>query len=162
MDLTKYRIRESIRIAAPPDQVWARVSDISRMGDVSPLCTGCSWDEPATGMAVGAWFAGTNKAGEYEYTTRCQIDAVEPGTSFSFVNNGIDGESPTARWAYEVRPADGGTELTETRELLPTFAEAIRAYDSEADIEQVAAERTAGMVQGVNATLAALKVELEA
>ena len=161
MDLSKYHIRESVRIAAPPEAVWSRITDISRMGDVSPLCVGCEWDDPAIGLAVGSWFAGTNKAGEYEYTTRCQIDALEPGTSFSFVNNGIDGESPSARWGYEVRPADGGTELTETRELLPSFAEAIRAYDNEADIEQVATERTAAMLQGVTATLTALKGELE-
>jgi uncharacterized protein YndB with AHSA1/START domain len=161
MDLTPYEIRESVQIAAPPEKVWDRVSDITRMGDASPLCTGCEWDDPATGMAEGAWFTGTNKAGEYTYATRCQVDTYEPGTSFTFVNHGLDGASPSSRWGYQVRPADGGTELIETRELLPSFADGIKKYDADADVEQVAAERTAAMSQGVTATLAALKAELE-
>jgi carbon monoxide dehydrogenase subunit G len=161
MDLTPFRLRESVTVAAPPEEVWARVSDITRMGEVSPSCTGCEWDDPAAGMAAGVWFTGTNKAGEHTYSTRCEIDSFEPGAAFTFVNHGVDGTSASSRWGYEVAPADGGSELTETWELLPTFASNIQKNHPDVDVQKLAEERRTAMHTGINSTLAALKAELE-
>jgi hypothetical protein len=149
VDLTDLRLRETVTVAAPSETVWARVSDITRMGDASPACTACAWDDPATGMADGAWFTGTNKAGEHTYETRCQIDAFDPGRAFSFTNYGLEGTSPSSRWGYEVAPAAGGAELSETWEILPGFVEHIEA--NYPDFAKA----------GIDATLAALKAELE-
>ena len=48
-------------IAASPDEVWARVSNIERMGDLSPESAGGTWLKGATGPAVGAKFKGDNE-----------------------------------------------------------------------------------------------------
>jgi hypothetical protein len=161
MDLSTYRLRETVPVTAPADAVWARVSDLTRMGDASPSCTGCEWDDPAAGMAADAWFSGTNQAGEHTYVTRCQIDGYEPGSSFTFVNRGIDGESPSARWGYEVAASGEGAQLTETWELLPTFADRIIAARPDVDVAELAEQRRSAMQAGIQATLAALKAELE-
>jgi carbon monoxide dehydrogenase subunit G len=161
VDLTVLRLRETVTVAAPPEAVWARVSDITRMGDASPACTACTWDDPATGMAEGAWFTGTNTAGEHSYDTRCQIDSFEDGHSFHFTNHGLEGNAPSSRWGYEVAPADGGTELSETWEILPGFVEHIETNYPDVDVAAIAAERKDFAKAGIDATLAALKAELE-
>jgi hypothetical protein len=161
VDLSDLRLRTSVTVAAPPEAVWARVSDITRMGDASPACTGCEWDDPATGMAAGAWFTGTNQAGEHSYATRCQIDTFEAGKAFAFVNFGLNGDAPSSRWGYEVAASGCGTELTETWEILPGFVEHIETNYPDVDVAAIAAERKTFAQTGIDATLAALKAELE-
>jgi carbon monoxide dehydrogenase subunit G len=161
MDLTDYRLRESVTVDATPEKVWARVHDITRMGEASPACTACEWDDPETGMTEGAWFTGTNKAGEHTYDTRCQIDSLVPGASFTFSNYGLEGTSVSSRWGYEVMPADGGTELTETWEMHPGFVEYMEANHPDVDVVGVLEDRKQFAQSGISATLAALKAELE-
>ena len=43
----------TVEIAASPAQVYALVSDITRMGEWSPECVQCTWTKGATGPAVG-------------------------------------------------------------------------------------------------------------
>lgn len=161
MDLSTYRIRESVVVTAPAEEVWERVQDITRMGEASPNTTGCEWDDPSVGMADGAWFTGTNRAGENTYSTRCAIASLEPGRSFAFVNFGLDGSSPSSRWGYEVDQVEGATELTETWELMPEFIENITTNYPDVDVDQLADERKATMHKGIIATLEALKAGLE-
>jgi carbon monoxide dehydrogenase subunit G len=165
MDMTPFRLRESVTVAAPPEAVWARVSDVTRMGEVSPACTGCEWDDPATGMADGAWFTGHNHAGEHTYSTRCQITDYTPGRAFAFLNhsggNHSGGDAPLSKWGYEVEATDGGSILTEIWEMLPGFVELVQARGADIDVAQVAEERKAFAQNGIAATLAALKAELE-
>ena len=113
-------------------------------------------------MAPDAWFTGTNRIQDFTYETRCQIDSLVPGSSFTFVNHGLDGSSPSARWGYEVVPSDEGTTIIETWELLPTFADTMRARDPEADVTQAAEQRMEMMRGGILTTLARLEQELGA
>jgi hypothetical protein len=124
------------------------------------MCIACRWDRPEVGMERDAWFTGTNRAQDFTYETRCQIDSLVPGSSFTFVNHGLDGNSPSARWGYEVVPSEDGTTIVESWELLPTFADALHAYDPEGDVAQAADQRMQMMRDGINATLARLKQEL--
>ena len=36
---------ESVVVACPPDTLYNMVSDVTRMGDWSPICRACWWDE---------------------------------------------------------------------------------------------------------------------
>src|SRR4051812_29945801 len=53
----------SIEIEATPEDVYALVSDITRMGEWSPECRRCTWTKGASGPAVGARFRARNKGG---------------------------------------------------------------------------------------------------
>src|SRR3546814_20760910 len=44
----------TVRIAAPPERIYAIVTDIENMGRLSPECTGGRWLAGATGPRVGA------------------------------------------------------------------------------------------------------------
>jgi hypothetical protein len=115
MDLQQLRASHAALIAADPEDLYNMVSDITRTGQWSPACTGGQWDEGA-GPLPGAWFTGRNKAGTYEWTTRCQVTAASPGRDFGFVVGGAaDG---WVRWTYSFRPAADGTLVTESWEVL--------------------------------------------
>lgn len=146
---------ESIHVAVPPQQLYALVSDVTRMGEWSPVCRACWWDDGA-GPQVGAWFTGRNETPERTWETRSQVVAADPGRKFAWqVNNGW------VHWEYEFEPDGDGTRLTEHWEFLPAgiagFHERYGA-DAEAQIEQ----RSDAAKSGIPATLAAIKKAAEA
>ena len=79
----------AIDIAAPPEQVYRLVSDITLMGQWSPECIRCAWTPGATGPAVGARFKARNKGrrGPAWFNTPV-VTAAEPGREFAFNRNG--------------------------------------------------------------------------
>jgi hypothetical protein len=100
----------SLRIEAPPEAIYAIVTDIAQMGRLSPECTGGRWLDGADGPAVGAKFKGTNKRGFARWSTTNRVVEAEPGRAFSFETN----ESGT-RWTYRMEPDGTGTLVTERR-----------------------------------------------
>ena len=48
------RLEISRDIAAPPDLVYAAISDVTRMGEWSEECHDCEWHEGYDGPEVGA------------------------------------------------------------------------------------------------------------
>ena len=96
----------TVTIDAPPDRVYALVSDVARTPEWSPECVNVEWVEP------GKRFRGHNKQGSREWAMDCVIDEADPGRAFSF-HTERDGAART-RWGYRIEPADGGgTRLTE-------------------------------------------------
>jgi len=59
--LQEFRHRTSVDVDAPPDAVWALVTDIERMGEWSPICRRCEWLGDHREATVGAPFKGTNR-----------------------------------------------------------------------------------------------------
>lgn len=108
-DATK-SLEESIEIAASPEAVYDLVSDITRMGEWSPVATGGRWIDGGTG-AEGDWFIGTNETAERSWERDCQIARAERGSDFTFVVGGVDANCTW--WSYEMEPTDAGTKLTE-------------------------------------------------
>jgi hypothetical protein len=157
MDLTPYQHTESVTVACAPEEAYAVIADVSRIGELSPVCASGQWDDPATGAAPGAWFTGHNAIGEFTWDTRCRVDVAEPGREFTFTNCGGDGTSELVRWGYTFEPADGGTRVTESWQVLPDYEGFVLAGDPDADV----AANIGGMAgmarEGIAATLAKLK-----
>jgi uncharacterized protein YndB with AHSA1/START domain len=106
----------SIDIEAPPDRVYALVSDITRMGEWSPECRKCSWKGGATGPAVGARFRARNKAGRGPaWFNSPKVTAADPGRAFAFNRSGPGIGSYT--WRYTLEPTGTGTRLTESYDV---------------------------------------------
>jgi hypothetical protein len=152
--MTELKMSESITVALPSDELYSLVSDVTRMGEWSPVCRACWWDE-GEGPRVGAWFTGHNELPERTWETRCRVVAADPGREFAWVVN--DG---WVRWGYTFEPEDGGTRLTESWEFLPAgiagFHERFGA-EADAQIEQ----RHDAAKSGIPATLAAIKKAAE-
>lgn len=99
-------------IAATPDALWGRVSDIERMGEISPESTAGEWLKGASGPVVGARFKGNNQNGKKEWSTTCKVVECEPRRSFAF--EVTSGPIKVARWTYRFEPTDVGCRVTET------------------------------------------------
>jgi hypothetical protein len=147
----------SILIGASPRDLYDMVSDVTRMGEWSPVCKACWWDDGVTGPAVGAWFTGRNESPDRDpWETRSQVVAADPGHQFAFAVGGV-----WTRWGYTFTPADDGTEVTESWEMLPA---GLTRFDDRFgdDAARQVAERAAAARAGIPATLAALKRVAEA
>jgi len=144
----------SIVIARSPDDLYDMIADVTRMGEWSPICKACWWDDGA-GPEVGAWFTGRNELPDRTWETRSQVVAAERGREFAFVVGGT-----LARWGYALAPVDGGTEVTESWDFLPAglarFEERFGA-DAPAQI----ANRSQTAQSGITATLSAIKKSAE-
>src|SRR5580658_3806028 len=110
------RAAVTLHIDAPPDTVWALVSDITRMGEYSPEVVEAEWIGGATGPAVGAQYRGHVRRNEnwpILYWTTCTITECVPGQVFEFAV--VMGERPVNTWRYEFRAVEGGgTEVTDS------------------------------------------------
>jgi uncharacterized protein YndB with AHSA1/START domain len=106
----------TIHIDASPENVYAMISDVTRMGEWSPETDRCEWLDGATGPAVGARFKGSNKRGIVRWSTKPTVKVADPGKEFTF-EVGSPGKEDT-RWSYKMTSRGGGTELTESFESL--------------------------------------------
>src|SRR5438552_5196895 len=106
-----------IQIDAPPEKVWALVSDITRMGEWSPENLGGEWQEGSSEPSVGAKFKAGNKQGRMKWSTTCEVTESEPGKVFAFSTKKKKGDDWT-RWRYSFEPAAGGTAVTESYEAV--------------------------------------------
>lgn len=143
--------QESVTVDAPAEALYDLVSDISRTGEWSPVCTSCRWDDQAEAGQVGAWFTGRNEIPGRTWETRSVVVAAERGREFAWVVGGN-----LVRWGFMLSPAEGGTVLTETWEFLPggiAYFEETYADDAQAQI----ADRTQQALKGIPQTLAAIK-----
>ncbi len=120
VDLTQYQHTETVTIAASPEAVYDLLSDVTRMGEWSPVCTGGTWNE-----ADHAWFTGANKDGDMAWETKCRVDVAEPGREFTFTNMGFAGDIELVQWSYTFAPAGDGCEVTERWEVLPSYPDFI-------------------------------------
>ncbi|WP_406236818.1 SRPBCC family protein [Nocardia sp. NBC_01009] len=108
----------TVRMAAPAEEIWELVSDITNTGRFSPETFGAEWLGGATAPAVGVKFRGhVNRNGwGLKYWTVCRIDACEPGREFTFTVLGPGGAALNT-WSYRFETVDGGTDVTESFRL---------------------------------------------
>lgn len=104
-------------VDAPPEAVWALLADVERMGEWSPECYRVAWlggvSTPAT---PGARFKGWNRYGPLRWTMTCEIKTADPGKEISWCTTQKDRD--LVRWTYRLRPADGGTEVVESFDVI--------------------------------------------
>lgn len=117
--ITEPDLESSIDVAAPPEAVWALVSDVTRTPEWSPVVRSSEWLDGFTEAVVGARFVGHNRFNGFRWTRRCQVSEAEPGSVFSFSTFGRDGTEQT-RWRYRLEPTEAGTRITLGYEIVST------------------------------------------
>ena len=144
----------TVHMAAPPDRIWALVSDVTKIGRYSPETFEAEWLDGATGPAVGARFRGHVKRNGWgpTYWTTCSVTQCEPGRVFAFGVGSPD--KPLNVWSYRLEPAGGGTDVTESFELSPILP--LRIYWAVLGWARGRTNR-----EGMQATLERIKAEVE-
>lgn len=155
MDLMNQRsirqYQDSVTVNASAETLYDLVSDITRTGEWSPVCTSCWWDDEDSAGQVGAWFTGRNELPQRTWETRSQVVAAEPGREFAWVVGG-----KFVRWGFTVTPTDSGTVLSESWEFLPEGIAMFGEKFGDGAAAQIA-DRTQQALEGIPKTLAAIK-----
>jgi uncharacterized protein YndB with AHSA1/START domain len=120
-------------IDAPPERVFALVTDISLPARFSTEFLGASWvgtDRPA----VGAVFNGRNRhkaIGEWEVAAFVEVH--EPNRSFAWST--IDRSNPGSRWRFDLTPEGARTRLRYSASIGPGPSGITMAIESMPDKE---------------------------
>ncbi|MEP6855494.1 MAG: SRPBCC family protein [Pedococcus sp.] len=143
--------RESIQVDTSAELLYDLVSDITRTGEWSPVCTSCWWDEDSEPGQVGAWFTGRNEVPSRTWETRSEVVAAEPAHEFAWIVGGS-----FVRWGFTFAPTEQGTTLTESWEFLPSGIAMFEDKFGDEAHSQIA-DRTQQALDGIPRTLAAIK-----
>lgn len=125
-----------VLIDAPPDRVWALVSDISVPARFSTELQGAEWIDDTR-------FRGTNRheaAGEWQ--TECTVlEREEPGArgvrgvaAFAWAVG--DPANPSATWRFSLAPEGAGTRLTQWMRMGPAPSGLTPAIEAMPDKEE--------------------------
>lgn len=143
--------QDAVFVAATPEAVYDLVSDITRTGEWSPVCTSCWWDDDAEAGRVGSWFTGRNEVPSRTWETRSQVVAAKRGREFAWVVG-----AGFVRWGFAMEPEGEGTRLTETWAFLPAGLSMFADKYGEQAADEIE-DRTRHAHAGIPATLAAIK-----
>ena len=144
----------SVVINRPVAEVFAAITDITRMGEWSPECVSGRWIAPAAGPAVGASFEGDNiaKLGPVtlkKWTTTSEVTACVENEVFEFSAEGY------TTWRYDFKAEGESTTVTESFSY-PQY-EGFQKF-----LYVTIARRDKGLATAVQATLNRIKAVLEA
>ena len=96
-----------IDVNAPPERVWALVSDISISAQFSEEFQGAVWAESFDGPALGAQFIGTNKHPKIgEWQTTSTITELVENERFGWAVGTTEADA-AARWRWEIDELHG-------------------------------------------------------
>ncbi|GAA1876925.1 SRPBCC family protein [Pseudonocardia ailaonensis] len=143
----------SVEVDATPAQAWALISDITRVGEWSPECTGGAWKGGATGPAAGARFVGRNRHGRIRWTTHCRVVTCEPERAFAFTVL-----ESAMTWGYRIEPVAGGVRLVQWRDRTGALAVPAKLLAASGILGR---DRETMMIDGMRTTLDRIKAELE-
>ncbi|MEU2422114.1 SRPBCC family protein [Streptomyces sp. NPDC007851] len=149
-------------IEAPPATVWALVSDIELMPEMSGELRSVAWLDGATGPAVGARFVGRSEHEAFgRWETISQVTECEPESVLAWAVQ--DPAAPSAVWRFRLRAEDGGTGLSQWMQLGPGRSGLSEAIDRMPDKEQkIVFVRLREFERSIAATLAEIKKRAEA
>ncbi|MEV4311629.1 SRPBCC family protein [Actinocrispum sp. NPDC049592] len=101
-----------ILVSAPPDRVYALISDLAGLCSVAEETTRATILGGGTSVSVGTRFRGRNKRGVFRWATTSTVTDASPGTRFAFDVTSLG--VPVSRWQYDIEPAEGGCVVTES------------------------------------------------
>lgn len=103
-------LRAETTVQAAPEQVWALLTDFSRMPSWSPELVRMLPLRPG-GLKVGQQYLGINRRKAVVWPTRSVVAELDPGRRVAW-----DTKSSGARWIWDVEAAgDGTTHVVHTR-----------------------------------------------
>jgi hypothetical protein len=144
----------SVEIEAPPETVYALITDLGVLTELAEETAVMRWQR-GDAAAPGAVFKGTNRNGWRRWTTRCEVTDARPGERFAFdvSHTGV----PISRWQYDIAPSATGCTVTES-----TWDRRPGWYKTPAGLFTGVLNRAGANDAHIRATLARLKGRAEA
>lgn len=107
----------TVESPASPDQVWAVLANVTRVGEWSHECQSAEWLDGATGGAVGARFRGRNRVRFNRWSRTCVVDVWQPGREVMWHSDGQGGLDST-QWRFVLEPHGSGTRIVQSYTIL--------------------------------------------
>ena len=111
----------TVHIDAPVAEVWALVSDVTRIGEFSPETFEAKWTSGSTGPEVGATFAGHVKRNGVgpTYWSPCRVTRASRERGLRVLRRHRRGDAQ--QLGLPAAPRGGGTDVTEYFRLEPAL-----------------------------------------
>ena len=103
---------------ATPSEIWAVVSDVSRIGEWSHECRSGAWLGDAVGAKVGARFVGTNRLGRYTWSRTNEIITADAPHVLAWRTVPSRFYRDSTEWRIDLDPVDGGTRITQSFQVV--------------------------------------------
>lgn len=146
-------------INAPPEEVYALISDVTRTGEWSPECRRCRWVDGASGPAAGARFRGYNQYRWLRWSRLNEVVVADPGRGFAFQVLPDWMNKDSSIWRYRLEPRDGGTVLTESTEVIAWPGRFVRFLTSLVSREEDMTENILASLQRIKAIAEARRAD---
>jgi len=104
-------------VDASPDQVFAVLTDVTRIAEWSHECQGAEWLDGATRAELGATFRGRNQVNRFGWSRVCTVTRLEPGRAFGYRTSGGVPSDSTA-WMFTLEPEGAGTRITQRYDVI--------------------------------------------
>jgi uncharacterized protein YndB with AHSA1/START domain len=157
-DLVEPLIEETVVVAAPPERVWALVSDLPRLAEWSPqvVRTFLRGGRP---VRLGSRMVNVNRRGLLVWPTQAKVVRFEEGRAIAFKIR----ENGTT-WSFTLEPRDDGDPAAGTR-----VVQRREAPDGISDLSARLTDRVLGgqvtfqaeLRAGMRQTLTRIKAEAE-
>jgi uncharacterized protein YndB with AHSA1/START domain len=116
-------LRTETTVVAPPERVWALLTDLRRMSEWSPELLRMLPLKPG-GLRVGQAYLGVNRRKAVVWPTRSVVAVLEPGRTLAW-----DTRSSGARWIWEISPeGDESTRVVHRRPVPETLTLVSRLF----------------------------------
>jgi hypothetical protein len=107
------------------------ISDVTRVGEWSPVCRACEWEDGSS-ASVGGVFIGHNVTPKRSWDMRCKVFVADRGREFAYATIGTPGgddadECGMTRWGYTFTSVEGGTDVEESWQLTPSALQTVNA-----------------------------------
>ena len=147
-----------IVVAAPADDVYDMVADVTRTPEFSPEVVAVRWLDGAAGPAVGARFEAVNRSTNSgrRWRNRPVVIVADRGREFAFRRT--EPFSGTVVWRYRFEPVEGGTRVEESYEFERSVAR-IGWFVIEKVFKDV--DRRGALERGMRTTLERLRAVAE-
>ena len=111
-------VEVEISVSKSPEQMWDLVTDVERIGEWSPECTGGRWLGDRA-PELGARFEGDNEfSASFRSTTVCVVLEASAPEAFEYIvlDPAGDPERYGSLWRYQLRPGNApGTTIVSQR-----------------------------------------------
>ena len=115
-------LRAEATIEAPPERVWALLTDFDQMAEWSPELVKMLPLKPG-GLRVGQAYLGINRRKAVVWPTRSVVAILEPGRTLAW-----DTRSSGARWIWELAAEGEGTRVVHRRPVPQALTSVSRAF----------------------------------
>lgn len=103
---------------ASPEQVWAVVADVTRVGEWSHECRGAVWLDGATAAVPGARFGGSNRLGRVKWSRVNEIVTADAPNELVWRTVPSRMYPDSTEWRIRIEREGDSTRIVQTFEVL--------------------------------------------